>query len=163
MDTSVRHLLALAVFTVAVTPLPAQKTEPLGDARVTLVAGTAPSRGGPTEVLRRAQRTPRNVVVVDGSATPEDLAAALALINALRSRYGDALTADLRARPGSARPGPTWQRSAYRAWLVVQLARLRAAPPVDVPGLGVARAVHITLPAPSRVPGVSTALRQGSP
>jgi len=149
MDTSVRYLLAFAAITSAVTPLPAQETEPLGAARVTLVAGTAPTRGGRTEVVRRAQRTPQNLVLVDRNATAEDLAAALVMINALRMQYGDTLTSDFRARPETVRPGPTWQQSAYRTWLVTQLVRLRAAPQAGVSDLGVVKAVQITLPAPS--------------
>jgi hypothetical protein len=151
MDTFVRHLLAFAAITSAVMPLPAQETEPLGAARVTLVAGPAPSRGGRTEVVRRAQRTPQNLVLVDRNATAEDLAAALGMITALRAQYGDALTSDIRARPETVRPGPNWQRSAYRTWLIELLARLRTAPPGSVSDLGIVKAVQITLPAPSGV------------
>jgi hypothetical protein len=149
MATSLRYLLALVAIAAAVTPLPAQETAPLGAARVTLVAGTAPSRGGRIEVVWRAQRTPRNLVLVDRTATAEDLAAALAMINALRTRYGDTLTSDLRARPEAVRPGSNWNRSPYRTWLVQQLARLRTAPLGNVPDLGRVRTVQITLPAPT--------------
>ena len=155
MNTSARYLLAFAAITSAVMPLPAQETEPLGAAHVTLVAGTAPSRGGRTEVVRRAQRTPQNLVLVDRNATAEDLAAALATITALRTQYGDALTSDIRARPETVRRGPNWQRSAYRTWLIEQLVRLRSASPKNVSDLGVVQAVQITLPAPSGVVGVS--------
>jgi hypothetical protein len=115
--------------------------------RVTLVAGPSPSKGGRTEVVRRAERVPRDVVIVDKNATAEDLAAALAMINALRSQFGDGLTSDFRARPEVVRPGPTWQKSSYRSWLVQQLVRLRNAAPAELADLGTVRAVQITLPA----------------
>jgi hypothetical protein len=150
MHTTVRYLLALAALIGSMTPLPAQDATPLGAVRVTLVAGT-PSRAGRTEVVRRAQRTPRNLVLVDRNATAEDLAAALVMINALRVQYGDTLTTDFRARPETVRPGRNWNRSAYRSWLVQQLVRLRAATPGNVADLGVVRTVQITLPAPTGV------------
>lgn len=158
MDTSVRYLLAFAAIAGTVTPLSAQDTAPLGAASVTLVTGMAPSRGGQVEVVRRVQRTPRNLVLVDRNATAEDLAGALAMITALRAQYGDTLTTDVRARPETVRPGPNWQRSAYRTWLVAQLVRLRAAPEGRVSDLGIVKAVQITLPAPSS--GASAGGRQ---
>jgi hypothetical protein len=145
-------LLALAAV-IAVFPAGAQQSTSLGAARVTLVAGPAPSRGGRTEVVRRAQRSPKNIVIVDRNATADDLAGALALINALRLQYGDALKNDLRARPDVVRNGPRWEESAYRAWLVEQLVRLRRAPETALDELGMVRAVQITLPAPSAPPG----------
>lgn len=150
MATSLRYLLAVAALIGAVTPLQAQQVAtPVGAARVTLVDGMAPSRGGRVEVVRRAQRTPQNLVLVGRNATAEDLAAALVMINGLRTQYGDALTSDLRARPETVRPGPSWNRSAFRTWLVQQLVRLRTAPQGSLPDLGVVRAVQITLPAPT--------------
>jgi hypothetical protein len=143
-----RTLAAFILLVIAAPWAGAQQPVALGTARVTLVAGPSPSRGARTEVWRRAQRSPQNVVIVDRNATAEDLAAALSMIGALRFQYGDSLTFDFRARPETIRPGPTWQKSAYRTWLVQQLVRLRAAPPGKVTDLGVVRAVQITLPAP---------------
>ena len=139
--------VALACLTPTVG---AQQSAPLGSALVTLIAGPAPSRGGRTEVVRRAQRAPQNLVIVDRNATAEDLAAALAMMTALRAEHGDSLTTDLRARPESARPGPTFHKSAYRTWLVQQLVRLRTTNERAVPGFGTVRSVQITLPAPVR-------------
>jgi len=139
-------LVALACITPAVG---AQQPAPLGSALVTLIAGPSPSRGTRTEVVRRAQRAPQNLVIVDKNATAEDLAAALAMINGLRARYGDSLTNDFRARPASMRVGPTWHKSNYRTWLVQQLVRLRSAPQGSFPTFGVVRSVQITLPAPT--------------
>ena len=138
-----------ALFTLAMLALAsaAGAQSPLDAIRVTLVAGPSPSKGGRTEVVRRAERAPRDVVIVDMNATAEDLAAALAMINALRSQFGDSLTSDFRARPDVVRPGPTWQKSSYRSWLVQQLVRLRTAPPAQLADLGTVRAVQITLPA----------------
>lgn len=120
---------------------------PLGPTRVTLVASASVSRGNRTEVVRRAQLNPQNVVFVDQNATPEDLAGALAMMQALRIQYGDQLQSDFRARPEVVRPRPTWPQSPYRTWLIEQLVRLRRAAPAPVSNLGVVSAVQITLPA----------------
>ena len=144
MKTLILFILAFVVFAPGADAQPPQ----LGAIRVTLIAGPSPSRGGRTEVVRRADRAPRDVVIVDKNATAEDLAAALAMINALRSQFGDSLTADFRARPEVVRPGPTWQKSSYRSWLVQQLVRLRTASPAALADFGTVSAVHITLPAP---------------
>jgi hypothetical protein len=149
MKSSFQALLFLAAATSAALPAAAQLQTPHSAARVTLVAGPSPSRGGRTEVVRRAQRSPMNIVIVDANATADDLAGALALLNALRARYGDGLTSDLRARPDVVRHGPRWEGSAYRSWLVQQLVRLRRAPEVTLDDLGAVRTVQITLPAPS--------------
>jgi hypothetical protein len=139
-------LLLLATVALAF-PIAAQ-TPQLGSVRVTLVAGPSPSKGGRTELVRRAQRTPANIVIVDKNATAEDLAASLVMLNALRAQFGDSLTTDFRARPDVARPGPKWQKSAYRSWLIEQLVRLRTAIPAALADLGVVRSVQIALPAP---------------
>ena len=154
---STHILLALTAALVAV-PGAAQQSTTLGAARVTLVAGPSPSRGGRTEVLRRAHGSPKNIVIVDRNATADDLAGALALLNAMRTRFGDALTSDLRGRPDVVRTGPRWEESAYRGWLVEQLVRLRRAPETSLDEFGTVRAVQITLPAPS-VPTESKALQ----
>lgn len=160
MDTYSRYLLAFAAIAGPLMSLPAQDTAPLGAARVTLVTGMSPSRGGRVEVVRRAQRAPRNLVLVDRNATAEDLAGALAMVTALRTQYGDTLASDIRARPEAVRPGPNWQRSAYRTWLVAQLARLRAAPDGRVSDLGIVKAVQVTLPAPGGGAVVPSGTRQ---
>jgi len=146
-------LLTLAAAIITAVPAGAQQSPSLGAARVTLVAGPAPSRGGRTEVLRRAQRSPRNIVIVDRNATADDLAGALALLNVMRIQYGDALSSDLRARPDVVRNGPRWEESAYRAWLVEQLVRLRKAPETSLDEFGTVKAVQITLPVPSASAG----------
>jgi hypothetical protein len=147
MKTTILFLLAL----LALAPGAGAQSSPLAAIPVTLVAGPSPSRGGRTEVVRRAQRAPRDLVIVDRNATAEDLAAALAVINALRTQFGDSLTSDLRARPDVVRPGKTWDKSSYHSWLIQQLVRLRTAEPVDVADFGTVRAVQITLPAPRGV------------
>ena len=149
MLTPCKYIMAFAGLVCAALPVSAQQSAPLGSALVTLIAGTTPSRGGRTEVVRRAKRTPQNLVIVDRNATAEDLAAALATINVLRVEHGDTLTTDFRVRPESVRPGPSWQKSAYRTWLVQQLVRLRTASQGTFPGIGVVRSVQITLPAPT--------------
>ena len=115
--------------------------------RVTLVASGSVSRDKRTEVVRRAQRTPQNVIFVDANATPEDLAGAMALLQGLRIQYGDQLQSDFRAAPEVVRTRPTWPQSAYRAWLIEQLVRLRKSTPSKLGDLGVVSAVQVTLPA----------------
>lgn len=145
-----RTLLAGLVASLAIpASAPAQVVNATGVARVTLVAGATPSRGGRTEVVRHVNRDPRNMIIVDRNATADDLAAAIALMNALRKQFGDSLTSDLRARPASFRAGAEWQNSPYRQWLIDQLARLRRASEVPLSNLGVVRAVDITLPSPT--------------
>lgn len=146
----IQHGITFAVAALlGVAPVAdAQKPAALGTTRVTLVEGPSLAQGSRAEALRRAQRLPQNLVIVDRNATAEDLAAALAMIGALRHRYGDSLTFDVRARPESIRPGPAWAKSAYRAWLAQQLMRLRGAIPDSLAELGFVRSVQITLPAP---------------
>ena len=119
----------------------------VGAARVTLVSGPPLSKGARTEVLRRAERVPQNVVIVDWNAGADDLAGALALLNALRTQHGDVLTQDYLARPETVKHGPSWKDSAYRKWLHDQLKRLRESPLRGFADFGTVRAVHITLPA----------------
>lgn len=147
MPATIRYSVAVLAV-AALSPLHAQPSRPLGDVTVTLVAGTTPMRDAGVEVVRRASRSPQNVVIVDRKASAEDLAAAIVMLNELRVAHGDSLTTDLRARAGSVQPGPGWQNSAYRAWLTAQLARLRSAPERRIADLGIVRAVRITLPAP---------------
>ena len=144
MKTNTLFILGM----LALASVGGAQSSPLGAVRVTLIAGPSPARGGRVEVVRRAERAPREVVIVDKNATAEDLAAALAMINALRTQFGDSLTADFRARPEVIRPGPKWPNSSYRSWLVQQLVRLRTAAPADLADLGTVRAVQVTLPAP---------------
>ena len=148
MLTYTRNILVLTLAVTPITTAGAQHTitQPVV---VTLVAGPTPSKGGRTEVVRRAQGQPRNFVIVDLNATAEDLAGALATINKLRLQFGDSLTSDLRARIESARPGPTWHKSEYRTWLVQQLVRLRTAPSANLSDLGSVKSVQIMLPAPA--------------
>ena len=144
MKTTILLILAM----LALAPGAGAQPSQLAAIPVTLIAGPSPSKGGRAEVVRRAQRAPRDVVIVDKNATAEDLAAALVMINALRTQFGDALTTDLRARPDVVRPGKTWDKSSYHSWLIEQLVRLRTTKPADFADFGTVRAVQITLPAP---------------
>ena len=142
-----KTIILFVLSTLVLPSVAAAQASPLGPIRVTLVAGPTPSKGGRTEVVRRVERAPKDLVIVDRNATAEDLAAALAMINALRTQFGDSLTTDFRARPDVVRPGPTWQKSSYRSWLIEQLVRLRTASPAQLADLGSVRFVQITLPA----------------
>jgi hypothetical protein len=146
--------LAVAIALLAVlSPASEAQDAPPAPIRVTLVARapsqfpSASARGQRTEVVRHAERTPQNVVFVDQNATPEDLAGALALLQALRIQNGDELQSDFRARPEMVRTRPSWAQSPYRNWIIQQLVRLRSAAPSAHGDLGVVTAVQITLPA----------------
>ena len=143
-----RNVLIAVVLSGVAIPATAQLS-PTSTMRVTLVAGVAPSKGGRTEVVRRAQRAPQNIVIVDLNATADDLAAALATIRALRAQFGDTPSADLRARPETIRLGVAFKDGAYRKWLHEQLLRLRRAPVTDLADLGRVQSVHITVPVPA--------------
>ena len=151
MKATFRFLFLATAFTSVAVPATAQQPRQLAPTRVTLVADKVPSKGGRVEVVRRAELKPQNIVIVDRNASADDLAGALAMINALRTQHGEAITDDFRARPESVKHGKNWKKSAYRAWLVDQLDRLKKAERRDVPGLGVVKAVRITLPAPAAV------------
>ena len=150
--TMIRHTQGLAVAIALLAVLsPASEAQEASPApvRVTLVA-RAPSpsvRGQRTEVVRHAERTPQNIVFVDQNATPEDLAGALALLQALRIQNGEELQSDFRARPEMVRTRPSWAQSPYRNWIIQQLVRLRSVAPSAHGDLGVVTAVQITLPA----------------
>jgi hypothetical protein len=145
-STALRFAIAGAML-ASLAPMSHAQQAPLAPTRVMLVATSNISRGKRTEVVRRAQRTPQNVILVDLTATPEDLAGAMALLQALRIQNGDQLPSDYRASPEVVRTRPTWPRSAYRAWLIEQLVRLRKATPARLADLGVVSAVQVTLPA----------------
>ena len=148
MQTLLRNLLIATLLCGIPIPATAQLSMPTGTMRVTLVAGLSPSKGGRTEVARRAQLAPKNIVIVDLNATADDLAAALATLRAMRAQFGDTSSSDLRARPETIRLGPAFKDGPYRKWLQEQLLRLRRAPVTDVADLGRVQAVQITLPLP---------------
>lgn len=143
------YIHLIAAMTLVVGPAGAQSTPSLPAARITLIASDAPSKDGRTEVVRQAERSPQNVVLVDRNASADDLAAALAMINALRLQFGDSLAHDLRARPDFVRHGAAWEGSGYRKWLNEQLVRLRRAPDRTLGSFGTVKAVQITLPPPT--------------
>ena len=146
MTAAYRLVLVIVMMTV-LAPLSAAQQPPITSTRVTLVASGEVTRGRRTEVVRRAQLTPQNVIFVDRNATPEDLAGALALLQALRIQNGDQLDSDYRATPEVVRTRPTWPHSLYRAWLIEQLVRLRKATPARRADFGVVSAVQVTVPA----------------
>ena len=121
---------------------------PSGPIRVSLILPNGRSQIQ-TEVVRRQNRNPRDVVLLGDSATARDLAAALNLMSALRARFGDRLSQDIRAAVDSYILPADWEGSPYHVWLEAQLARLRSAPERSVRDIGTARVVHITLPAPT--------------
>lgn len=125
---------------------PVQATS--GALRVSLV-GRGGSPGRPSiEVIRRRHPAPLNVIAVDTTAaTARDLAAAIALFNALRQEYGDVMPTDVRAVPESYTPGNSWEGSAFKLWVENQLGRVRAGRLRNVPGFGTVRVADVTLPA----------------
>ena len=159
MKTVHRLMFLGGTLAILAAPADAQQPQVLGATRVTLVAGIAPTQGGRTEVIRRSGRSARNIVIVSTDANADDLAGALALVNALRLTYGDASSTAFRARPDIVRHGPKWQESEYRKWLQDQLVRLRKAKEAQLDELGLVRAVQITLPPP---PANATTRANGS-
>jgi hypothetical protein len=145
--TIANRLVLVIVMLAVLASTSAAQQQPVSSTRVTLVASSNVSRGKRTEVVRRAQLTPQNVILVDRNATPEDLAGAMAMIQALRIQNGDQLQSDFRATPELVRTRPTWPLSPYRAWLIEQLVRLRKAAPTRLADFGVVSAVQVTLPA----------------
>jgi hypothetical protein len=124
--------------------VPGRRTEPI---RVALVASDTALSGSHVRVLRRNQQKPFDVILVSPQATSRDLATGVQLFSALRAQHGDSLLHDIRATPISGTPPLDWDGSPYQIWMDQQLTRLRRAQPYDVGGIGVARAVMITVPA----------------
>lgn len=149
MQKYFRYLLLVVSLTPGTQAAGAQPATAQTAARVTLIAADGPSHDGRTEVVRQAQRSPQNVVLVYNNASADDLAAALAMVNALRLRFGDSLSYDLRARAERVRHGSRWEESAYRKWLQEQLVRLRKAPDRELGAFGTVKSVQITLPPPT--------------
>jgi len=141
-------LILFVLSALVLPPAAAAQASQLGPVRVTLVAGPVPAKGGRAEVVRRANRAPRDLVIVGKNASAIDLAAALVTLNALRSSYGDTITTDVHATAETVRPGKKWDKSDYHNWLTAQLVRLRSAKPAPFADLGIVSAVQITLPAP---------------
>lgn len=149
LSLAIMMLTAVSAYLVrdagAQTPINASA---LGPIRITIISGPTSQTGNRVEVVRRANRSPRDIVVVAANATAEDVAAALQLISGLRLQYGDSLTTDLRASPQSFRPGADWAGSPYQKWIRAQLVRLKTARERRVSEYGTVRLVAITLPAP---------------
>jgi hypothetical protein len=109
---------------------------------IRLIAADNSAEGAPM-VLYLSGR--RNIIAVDlKKATPEDLAAAIAQVNAIRARYSTGLPADLKAISkgpsegrGSKPSAPPSPRMAFN------LKRLAEAEHSDVPGFGSVRAIDI--------------------
>lgn len=140
---------SMLLLTLAGAPTIDAQSTALGAARVTLIAGNAPSPSGRTEVVRQASRHPQNVIVVERNANADDLAAAIAMMNGLRATFGDHLSDDYRASPERVKHGARSQGSDYRRWLQDQLARLRTAPERTVQPFGLVRTIQVTLPPPA--------------
>jgi hypothetical protein len=156
---SVRLLmLSVRLLTVAIVVLPlcgstlsAQKqknSRALAPARVALVAVDSLPAGNRVSVVRRIHVKPQDVILVSAAAAAVDLAGAIHVFNGLRFRDGDSLTIGLEASPNQYVASPDWPGSPYEAWIQSQLSRLRNARTFQVRGVGINRAVWITLPAP---------------
>lgn len=98
----------------------------------------------PAVILRRGTTAPRDVILLRRRATPGQLAAAVMRLMVIRDRMGDSARADAAFRlPGAHRmpKGGATELQAGRT-----LARLRWAPPQDVPGVGRVPALEVYLP-----------------
>jgi hypothetical protein len=116
--------------------------------RVALIAVDSIFGGHKTRVVRRQHVRPQDVILVASTADAVDLAGAIHVLNGMRFQFGDSLTTSLEASPSSYSPSPTWSDSPYGNWIKAQLSRLRAGRLYRVDGVGVRRAVLITLPTP---------------
>jgi hypothetical protein len=97
-------------------------------------------------ILRRGATAPRDVILIRPRATPGQLAAAVLRLMIIRDRMGDTARTDAAFRlPNAHRmPKGAAQREELQAGRT--LARLRGAPPQDVPGVGRVPALEVYLP-----------------
>ena len=116
--------------------------------KVALIAVDEIPGGQKTRIVRRQHVRPQDLILVSGDASPNDLAAAINVLNGLRFQFGDTLTAGVEVSPTNHTPSASWSRSPYSNWISAQLTRLRAGRHYRVDGIGVRRTVLITLPPP---------------
>ena len=141
--------LAITLFSISQASLVAQSTPPsLGPVIVTIMAQRNLPEGAHVQIARQASPHREFIFVDILNVTPADLAAGLALLSGLRSRFGDALQNDVRAVPSSHSVPDGFASSEYGQRLAQQLARLVASPERYLPGVGCGKSIRITLPPP---------------
>jgi hypothetical protein len=115
-----------------------------GGAPVVIVTGSPLPAGKRAMVLVRRSTIPREVVVLDSSATAEDLAASMQTLRALEvSLPPDGLQRDIRAFPSRFVPRQEWETTHKRRY-AKQVNDLRRASRRNIPGLGTLRAIEGT-------------------
>jgi|GEM_PF-5375151 len=136
-------------------PAGAQRALRAGSVPVTIAVleWSAHTEGTEAVIVRRPAQHPADVIVIrENALNPAMLSAALRQLLALRSAMGDEprMAGTFRVRRG-VRPGEARQDELFLAPRLVR--ELRRATPRHVDGVGVARAVEISVPAQNTPPG----------
>jgi hypothetical protein len=100
----------------------------------------------PAVILRRGTAAPRDVILLRRRATPGQLAAAVMRLMVIRDRMGDTARADAAFRLPNAHGMPNGKGPREELQAGRTLARLRAAPAQDLPGVGRVPALEVYLP-----------------
>ncbi|MBL8984158.1 MAG: hypothetical protein JNL26_18375 [Gemmatimonadetes bacterium] len=110
---------------------------------VVVAFSTDAELGASSALVIRRPTSPSNVVLLRRDAQPEHLAIAMAAVIQARRERGDILSREERARigPGFVRSSPPSRRAMAAA--TRDLALLRRAPTLTVPGLGDAQALIV--------------------
>jgi len=147
-------LLSAAVVLLSVAGLPAQQQAASGRAPtrvpVTVVlVDRLPTPDAPFMIQRRADLTPRDVILLRSDATREQFAEAVRSLLTIRQVGGDTATssATMRMRPS---PAQRFRPRREFPWVQRVLSDLRRADFKDVAGIGRVRAVEIWLPPQGR-------------
>lgn len=147
-----RHALALTCAFCLLDSgiLPAQRTEgPRRVAATVVLLERLPQPDAPFVILRRADVSPRDVILLHGDATVEQFSEAVQLLLVARQVGGDSsrVAQTLRVRPQQRERTPR-----TLPWAARILATLRTVEPRSIPGIGTVPAVEIWLP-PQNVRG----------
>jgi hypothetical protein len=112
-----------------------------GVAPVVIVTGSPLPAGKRAMVLVRRSSVPHELVVLDSTATAEDLAASMQTLRALEfSLPAAGRQRDIRAYPSRFEPRKDWT-SAHKQRYAKQVKAVRQAAMRDIPGLGRLRAI----------------------
>jgi hypothetical protein len=138
-----RALLSVSCLAIMLAPkLSAQSSDSV-NAPVVLATGMAIPGGRRAMVLMRPRLMPHSIIVVDeGNATPEDVAAALNVVKHLRRSVHGEQQHEIRAFPSSFVPGKNWTTRG-RPRFAKALNDLKSAPRQRLLGLGELRTIAI--------------------
>jgi hypothetical protein len=128
--------------------LPAQQAQaPVRPTRVPVTVALVDSlpAGAPFRILRRADATPRDVILLAAVASADDLSGAVKELLLMRRLQGDTARATGVMRVRRPQGGPPAQAQRY-PWTARVLNDLRTAPRMPVSDLGMVPALEIWLP-----------------